>query len=50
MNIVQHFLQVCMFFLIEYRAGGEDDFEIFLANVKARSLAAQSQVKNGKML
>ncbi|GFR95310.1 AP-1 complex-associated regulatory protein-like isoform X1 [Elysia marginata] len=28
-------------------AGGEDDFEIFLANVKARSLATRSQVRNG---
>ncbi|CAG5115223.1 unnamed protein product [Candidula unifasciata] len=28
-------------------AGGDDDFEIFLASVQARSLAAQSQVKNG---
>lgn len=25
-------------------AGGEDDFEIFLANVKARSLAARAQI------
>ncbi|XP_070186958.1 AP-1 complex-associated regulatory protein-like isoform X1 [Littorina saxatilis] len=29
-------------------AGGEDDFEIFLANVKARSLAARSQVHAGQ--
>ncbi|KAK0056576.1 AP-1 complex-associated regulatory protein [Biomphalaria pfeifferi] len=28
-------------------AGGEDDFEVFLANVKARSLATRSLVKNG---
>ncbi|KAK7498596.1 hypothetical protein BaRGS_00010256 [Batillaria attramentaria] len=28
-------------------AGGEDDFEIFLANVKARSLAARAQVNAG---
>ncbi|XP_059142667.1 AP-1 complex-associated regulatory protein-like [Physella acuta] len=28
-------------------AGGEDDFEIFLASVKARSLATRSLVKNG---
>ncbi|RUS74840.1 hypothetical protein EGW08_017397 [Elysia chlorotica] len=28
-------------------AGGEDDFEVFLANVKARSLATRSQVRNG---
>lgn len=28
-------------------AGGDDDFEIFLANVKARSLATRSQVRNG---
>ncbi|KAH9491886.1 hypothetical protein Btru_029790 [Bulinus truncatus] len=28
-------------------AGGEDDFELFLANVKARSLATRSLVKNG---
>lgn len=26
------------------RAGGEDDFEIFLANVKARSVAARAQI------
>lgn len=27
-------------------AGGEDDFELFLANVKARSVAARAQVHN----
>ena len=31
------------------RAGADDEFEIFLANVKARSLATRSQVRNGEL-